>query len=214
MNKLCPAKTTSSYLFSRKDKQSSLKKPFLFLEKKIPITGREFLKFDKKVHDVEFIPLHRHLTLYACKFLNNMTDSEEIVSETFLKILVADRLFESSDHVVKWLYIVVRNACIDILREIKVNRKYKTEMLTNDLLATPDVIDYRIREEKFKKLPETLAEIKALPCRRREVMCLYFFEKKTYKEIAELLKISAQTARNHKTEGINCLKMKIKAPEL
>ncbi|MDR3716726.1 MAG: sigma-70 family RNA polymerase sigma factor [Puia sp.] len=179
-----------------------------------PIKGRDFVKLFRNEKLREFESLHRELLHYAYKYLENIPDSQEIVSEAFIKLITLQKPFSTMEHVRSWLFVVVRNACIDVLREKIANRKYITHMEADDFLAAPDDSHERYEwEERYKLLPQIVHEIKDLSPRKKAVLSLYYFQKKTYKEISSILNIAAQTARNHKTEAINEVRAKINIPE-
>ena len=49
-------------------------------------------------------------------FMKNPADTEDLVQETFLKLLTSGRRFDSQDHERAWLIVTASNACKDALK--------------------------------------------------------------------------------------------------
>ena len=70
--------------------------------------------------DEEFLKIyHRHVdTVYRIcfSFMKNSSDTEDMVQETFLKLLSSGKRFESENHEKAWLIVTASNACKDVLK--------------------------------------------------------------------------------------------------
>ena len=62
---------------------------------------------------------HRHVDMVyriCFSYMKNQTDTEDLVQETFLKLMTCKIQFESESHEKAWLIITASNACKDALR--------------------------------------------------------------------------------------------------
>jgi RNA polymerase sigma-70 factor (family 1) len=146
--------------------------------------------------------LNQPLLYFAQKIIQSRPDAEEIVSDAFFKLYKSRKRFNGYAYIKSFLYFVVRNKAIDYLRHIKSGKKAEKDLDNmRDLEEEANVEMY-----KTMMLKELMEAIEKLSPQRRIVILLYFFGHKTTAEIAEELKISPQTVRNHKTDGLQDLK--------
>jgi RNA polymerase sigma-70 factor (ECF subfamily) len=119
----------------------------------------------------------------AFNHLGNIADAEDAVQETFVKLHRAARGFTGEAAFSTWLYRILVNTCLDMLRR---RRRRIQEAPIDDtvagLRAAPAVDD-----AKRMTLRKLLA---ALPEQRRSVFLLFEIEGLSHAEIAEILDIS------------------------
>lgn len=108
----------------------------------------------------------------------NMKDAEDVVQDTFLKMIQSDRSFESEAHLKAWLIRVTVNRCRDLYRLAWFQ---KTVPLTEELPYT------------HQDQHEVMDAIWRLPTRYRNVIYLYYYEGYKTKEIADLFDKSINT---------------------
>ncbi len=114
--------------------------------------------------------------------------------------------FNSTKATKVWLYKVVRNKCLDVLKtEKKKGARYLTlELLTVE--APPNLSDLEIEEIQqkinlaFKKMPELTLKI-FMMSRHNE---------KTYAEIANELDISVKTVEYHISKALTIMRVHLK----
>lgn len=123
-------------------------------------------------------------------------DAEDVVQETFLRLLRADPAFESAEHEKAWLIVTAGNLCKSHFR-----KKARTELPLEEWSASsppPDEED--IIFDCIRKLPENL----------RLTVHLYYFEGYKSREIAEMLKLHPGSVRRQLTRARNFLKKELK----
>jgi len=138
------------------------------------------------------------LCAYAEKFLRSHDLAEDIVQETLIKIWTSSKLFDNKRHLTLYLYKAVYNNSICYLRSNRESTEITSSMESlseTDFAAT-------VKEELFRRLYE---EIQKLPEQRRKII-LMSIDGKSGKEIAELLNISPNTVKVHKTKALGTLK--------
>jgi RNA polymerase sigma-70 factor (ECF subfamily) len=151
---------------------------------------------------------HR-LILFAKKYVSCEETVKDIVAEVFNKLLYADKLFENPKHVKDYLYLCVRNACIDYLREKQVAGKYRSYNQDEPLNV------YALNEtEEFEKEHSELmrlihAAIQKLPRRTRDAFIACVLEDRPLREVAASMNISVSRVKNYVTEAKQLLRREI-----
>ena len=127
----------------------------------------------------------------AYSYLRNRADSEDIVQDTFVKLLKSDKSFESEEHIKAWLIRVAAN-------------------LAKNTVSSPW---FSRREELSEQLPAEestdnglSAAMKQLDGKYSAVIYLHYYEGYGVKEIAKLLKISEPNVKARLMRGRERLK--------
>lgn len=151
--------------------------------------------------DRDFIEIYnRHVdTVYrVCySFMRNRTDTEDIVQETFLKLLSSKKEFESESHEKAWLIVTASNLCKDSLKHWWRNHEDIDE-LQSIPLERPDEHD------------EILEAILELPYDYKTVIYMYYYEGYSTAEIAKYLKCPHSTVRNRLSRARAILKNSVR----
>lgn len=126
-------------------------------------------------------------------YMKNVSDTEDAVSDTFVRLMRSDITFESEEHEKAWLIAAARNICRDVLK----SPKRKNEPLDENMLTGENLTD------------ETLAAVKELPEKYRTAVYLYYYEGYTCGEIAEMLGTIKSTVISRLARGRKILKKTI-----
>lgn len=146
------------------------------------------------------------LVYFANQLVKNDQLSEDIVSETFIKLWRLHENFDNIHSIRSFLYVTIRNNCYDHLRSQEIHARIHKEILYNAEAATEisDTNDYDMMYAEY--IQQLYLQLRELPDRCRLVFNMYFFDRRTTREIALALNISEQTVRNQKTKAIQILK--------
>lgn len=128
----------------------------------------------------------------AYSYLHNMSDAEDILQETLIKYMEADRKFESDVHKKAWLLRVATNLSKN---KIDYNRIRQTDEL-EDTLVMEEREDLSFVWDAVKKLPE----------KYREVIHLFYYEGYQTKEISKILSRNESSVRSDLKRGRERLK--------
>jgi RNA polymerase sigma factor (sigma-70 family) len=123
---------------------------------------------------------------------------EDTIQELFLKLWQRQENLLIRSSLENYLLVSFRNNLI---------RKLKTLSTHNLEIDLVDISESNINIEQEKKLETYLNQ---LPTRQREVIFLRYYKNKSYQEIAEMLDISYQVARNFSYRAIKFLKKNMK----
>lgn len=130
------------------------------------------------------------LMLYARQWLSRPSDAEDAVQDAFVRLIRSPRQF--GDHPVPVLYQAVKWACLDRIR--KETRRDQREERNRELEAAEPVSLFETHLEKKERREALEAAVKRLPEEQREVVTLKIWGELGFREIAEVLGISINTA--------------------
>ena len=138
---------------------------------------------DLEAFDVLFDRHRRGLLAYVCRLIPNRQQAEDIVQETFVKLVdYRDRL-QPEAGVRGWLFRAARNRAIDCLRRDR--RMTSADTLPEPASATAAAPDGAvIHHEDRRAVRRALAQ---LPADDRDVLALRYYGELTFREIAEAL---------------------------
>jgi RNA polymerase sigma-70 factor (ECF subfamily) len=145
------------------------------------------------------------LIIYATRMLGDVERARDVVQDTFLKLWNADRE-EVEQHLAQWLYRVCRNRALDVSKK-EVRMKTLTE---HHWQAMPETKPH----DGLEASPEyatVLSAIDSLPDRQQEVIRLKFQGGLSYKEIAEVMDLTANHVGVLIHNGIKAIREKLKA---
>lgn len=144
----------------------------------------------------------RQLKAYAMTFLSR-EEAEDVVQEVFSRLLVSKAEFSTERELRNYLYLSVRNRCLDALKHKAVVREFINEASQN---IDSDTEDEMFAGEIYARL---FTHIDSLPRRQRETM-LQVCEGKSNAEIAMAMNVSLETVKNQKYKAILALKSLLK----
>ena len=114
--------------------------------------------------------------------------AEDLVQETFLKLLTSGRRFDSQDHERAWLIVTASNACKDILKN---PWRQRTRPLEDGFqVPAPEAEDGSV-----------LSAVNTLPPHYRAVIYLCYYEGYTAAEIGEILGVPTATVHTRLARG-------------
>ena len=153
------------------------------------------LRTDKEITEI----YNRHVnTVYrVCySFMKNQTDTEDLVQETFLRLLSYGKRFESEKHEKAWLIVTASNLCKDSLK--KWWRKAE------------DIEDPSLQlSQPPHETNEVLAAILELPAEYKTVVYMHYYEGYTTSEIASFQHTPHATVRSRLMRARKMLKNKL-----
>lgn len=158
------------------------------------MSGEEYENTVKKYADMVF-----RIAFSACK---NRDDAEDMVQNTFLKLLQQKKIFSSEEHLKHWLIRVTVNECHSLFSS---PWRQKTQSLH-------DVKD-QVTEGAAELKPEhsdLFEAVMQLPAKYRHVVYLYYYEEYSVREISVILKTKESTLQTRLMRARKILKEKMK----
>ena len=162
---------------------------------------------DINAFEMLFRTYYQPLCNYAYTFVQDRDEAEEIVQATFLSVWEKRDKLDIHTGVRPYLYAMVRNAALNILKHEKIKQQHvalelavadrSVESVTRTVMASE--LETRIHKA-LEKLPEQC----------RLVFKLSRFEELKYAEIADQLNISIKTVENQMGKALKIMREQLK----
>ena len=140
---------------------------------------------------------NKRLFLIALSFTANQYDAEDILQNSFMKLLKTKTEFENDEHIDKWLTSVTVNESKNLLKSAF--RKKNADF--EDYVATCS-FESEISEDLFNA-------VMSLPKKLRTVIHLFYYEDMPIKEIADMLNIKQSAVKTRLCRAREQLKIKL-----
>ena len=146
-----------------------------------------------------FLAMHPKLIRYATTLMGDADEAKDIVSDVFGK---AWQEFDSlSNEASAWLYTATRNGCLNRLKHLQVEQSHIEAIV---LATQADVDNGYWEHEALLQKAEAIA--RSLPEPTCTILRLCYWEKKTYREVADQLGISPDTVKKHISKALQILR--------
>ena len=132
-------------------------------------------------------------------FMKNPQDAEDMVQNTFLRLMSRMPRFENTDHEKAWLITTASNLCRDALRHW--------------WHRTVGIDDTEPLQAPLFAIDETLQKVLDLPANYRTALYLRYYEGYSGAEISRMLHKSESTVRGWLRTGRNLLKLELTSEE-
>ncbi len=151
---------------------------------------------------------------FVYRFVYDVNLAEDITQETFIKIWKNIKKFDESKNLKTWMFTIAKNTAIDFIRKKKIIPFSSFE--NNE---TNDTFIDQIQDEKINLIEEIIKDdqssqlskyITQLNTNQQLVIYLYYYEKMSFREIAELLNISINTIKSQHLRAIASLRQRVK----
>ena len=130
----------------------------------------------------------------ALSYCRNKEDAEDVVQNTFARLLETKTDFQNQEHVKRWLMRVAINESKNLLKSF-----WKKNVSSIEVLKTEP-------EGRMQENIDFIDQIYKLPPKYRVVIHLYYFEGYRVQEIADILNIAKSKVQVRLLRGRNRLK--------
>ena len=145
------------------------------------------------------------MCFYAYKIINNQESSKDLVQDVFLKFQSKPAEFSTELAIKNFLYLSVKNACLNFLRHDLVEKKF-AERQAETALVQEEALTHIIKAEALVLIKQS---IETLPEGCRSVLKLAFFEGLKNEQIALELGISINTVKTQKQRALQLMRLKL-----
>lgn len=151
------------------------------------------LRTDKDIEDIyrRYVDMLYRVTY---SFMKNSADAEDMVQETFIRLLRSGTSFASEQHEKAWLIVTVSNLCKSALRSPWQRRE------ALDAITEPPTVE-------DAPLDEALDAVLALPEDYKLPVYLYYYEGYPTADIARMLDVAPATVRSRLNRARKKLKL-------
>lgn len=147
------------------------------------------------------------LLYFAAKFVKSHGFAEDIYQDAFTVIWQSRRFLDPEKSFSSYLYTIVKNRILNILRDIENNQKFKSHILANSIDYS-DNTNQHIQANELKTILDKA--LKELTSRQQQVFEMSRNEQMSHKEIAETLGISVLTVQEHISVALKTIKIYLK----
>jgi RNA polymerase sigma factor (sigma-70 family) len=126
-------------------------------------------------------------------------DSQDLVQKTLVRVYLGIRQLESEERFMSWLFVIARNVrCTAIGQHQRERRLVAGGVELAEGCADPRPLD-SMHESQLEegRLIAVNAAIDDLPSQQRQCLLLRVRDELSYEEIAQTLRLSVNTVRNH-----------------
>lgn len=153
----------------------------------------KFQHGDPKAFRAIFNVLYAIMFSFARKYLNDSIEAEDMVQEAFIELWNQKEKFQNPDQLKSFLYITVRNKCLNRIKHLQVRVEYAQSCEGE----THDALNFEEEVIKTEFLAQLKMVIDNLPVKRKKIILLSMHGCKN-QEIAEELNISINTVKLQK----------------
>lgn len=150
----------------------------------------------------------KELLFFANNILQRKEVAEEIVDDSFLKVWQRHADFNALPALKSFLYIAVKNACLDYLKSPK-NKPLENISDLDGELPSPDSVEAKMIYSELLGL--IFREVEQLPEKQKQVFLMSYIEGLTTEEIAERLAISTNAVFINKHEATKTMRKVLSA---
>ena len=150
----------------------------------------------------------------AYRMLNNKSEAEDIVQETFLRVYNNLHRYDENQKFSTWIYRIATNLCIDLLRKRKQVYSLDAESSDYEGLDGYSMIpsDNRTPESELL-ISETQSiihkAIDQLPPKYKSVMVLRYIQELSLQEVGDILDMPVTTVKTRVHRGREYLRRKL-----
>ena len=165
---------------------------------------------DRDAFKIVFDTYYKSICLFIGKYIADLDQVEDIAQDVFVSIWEKKLRFENCSAFKSYLYQTAKNKSLNLLEHEAVKKGYQEKEIQNQK-ATDDFYNRNFIENETQRLIH--ATLKELPPRAREILSMQLEGFKN-NEIAEKLKISVYTVKNHKASAYKYLKENLRLADV
>lgn len=148
----------------------------------------------------------------AGKYQQNLV--EDTIQDLFIWLAKNYRKVADIQNIEAYLFQSLRRNLQQKLQasqeKLKVRKRYLNRTSPNQNSTIPSIETHLIQQEQTTANKEALNEkLSKLPTYQKEVLYLRFYENRSYKEIAAILSVNAQVARNYVFKALTVLRKRM-----
>jgi RNA polymerase sigma factor (sigma-70 family) len=138
------------------------------------------------------------------KYLRNEEEAKDSVQQIFLKAITELHKYKV-EYFKSWIYMVARNHCLMMLRDR--HGRIQSPITDKILLAASEENPKKSHIEKEDLLDRMGLALLELNKEQKQCLTLFYLEKKTYQEVAEITGFTPMQVKSHIQNGKRNLKI-------
>jgi RNA polymerase sigma-70 factor (family 1) len=150
---------------------------------------------------------NRPLLFFVKNMLKDSKVSEEIVSDSFVKLWQHRHNIQTGENLKAFLYIVTKNACRNYLKSSYSKQNFEYELDEDLMISEPDVYVKILNAELMESISYEMAK---LPEKQRLVFKMSYLDGLSTIEICEKLNVSESAVFANKSRALEALRKAFK----
>ena len=170
---------------------------------KLTIFRKHKVPDEERFHAL-FTSMYPKLVRYATALMEDSDEAKDVVSDVFERAWKQyGTLDEGTDRA--WLYTATRNACLNRLKHLQVEREHMEAVAE---ATRADMAEGYRQHEALLRHAEEIAH--SLPEPTRSILRMCYWDKQTYRQVAENFGISPDTVKKHIGKALHTLRERMK----
>lgn len=165
-----------------------------------------FQNGDPAAENALFNRFFQPLCLFSERITTDLQQSEDIVAESFMKLIDRRGDFPGVPQLKSFLYRTVHNASINQIIALRRHQAIHEKIGFFQRQDQQDEKDYELEILRAELIRDIYEEIENLPDRCGQIFKLIFVEQLSSEEIADRLSITPQTVRTQKARAITLVR--------
>lgn len=167
---------------------------------KLTIFRKHKASDDEQRFHTLFVKMYPKLVRYAAALMTDSDEARDIVSDVFERAWQRHTTLDNENYHA-WLYAAVRNACLNRLKHLQVEHEHLASVIE---ATRADMADNYRQHEALLRRAEEIAH--SLPEPTRSILRLCYWDKQTYRQVAEHFGISPDTVKKHISKALRTLR--------
>lgn len=166
----------------------------------------------KKAFEAIYLDFFDMLFYLAVGYISDRERARELVQDAFMKLWEHRETISNQTNIKNYLYTIVKNSCLNDLREREIIARNNREYLIPELKYRQEALEgFADSFSDVESLMEVVEKaIEGLPDDIRTTFRLNRYENLTYKEISEKLDISPKTVEARISKALKMLRSDLK----
>lgn len=165
------------------------------------LSGKEKEEYFHHIYEKHVVALR----YFATKYINNKDIVSDIIQDSFVRLWENIPKFRCENEAKAFLYKVVQNTCIDLIRREEVAQKY-IKHIHSDNDVEKSFLDNILETEIFQALHTVFNKLSPA-CKEVYLLSL---QGKSHEEISQELNISINTVKKHKNNANHYMREHLK----
>lgn len=166
-----------------------------------------YLAGDNRAFECLYLAFADHLYRYGCHLTLDTALVEDAIQDVFCQLYLRRPALAEVANIRSYLFVVLRN---HISKRLSTSRKRELHLQQYQSLQPAAEEMPTLSEGEGQRIkPQVRRAMEALPARQKEVLRLRYFEGFDYQEIAEVMGVSYQVARNYASRGMKGLRAQL-----
>lgn len=154
----------------------------------------KLLQDDVTAFDALYWKYHQAVYRNIFKFVKEPIATEDILQEVYARLWEKRKDINAGQSVAGWLFVISFNLSVDYLRKKLREHTFHKELYNLNIQGTDWEDNPEAYEEQYHLLGEAISQLSP---KKQKIVTLCKLEGKTYDEVADELRISRNTVKEH-----------------